>query len=96
MKGMRDRAPGAGDQALRPKTIAVIAGLNKDANLPAVDLITQALSKNGHLKVLSSELVVVAARRSDYPYNIRGPYRTDYFDVVYDYSNTEFPPTVQN
>jgi len=83
-----DQMPAAsGDLRLRPKTIAVVSGLNKDVNLLAVDLITQALAKDGQLKVLSAEQV--AARLHDYPYNIRGPYRAEYFSITDDYDNTD-------
>jgi hypothetical protein len=82
-----DRAAAAGDRTLRPKTIAVISGLNKETNLLAVDLITQALAKNSRLKVLSSERV--AAGLHDYPLDIRGPYRAEYFNIVEDPANTD-------
>ncbi len=83
-----DQRPAAsGDLRLRPKTIAVVSGINKEVNLLAVKLITQALAKDDHLEVLSTERV--AAKLRDYPYNIRGPYRAEYFNITDDYDNTD-------
>ncbi len=82
-----ERVPAPGVPGLHPKTIAVISGLNKDANLLAVQLIAQALAKDGRLTALSAEQT--AAKLKDYPINVRGPFQSAYATSTVDYDNTD-------
>src|SRR3990170_7236689 len=77
------------DQNFRPKgrTLAVISGLNNDPNILAAQHMTEALRKNSRFQVMSQKQVVQSV--SNYPQNIKGPYRSAYFEIEKDYSNTD-------
>ncbi len=69
------------------KSIAVIAGHNKNLTLHTVDLLTEELAQQSDLKVLTSERV--RAKAADYPANIQGPYTAEYFNMTVDYQKTD-------
>lgn len=77
------------DQNFRPKgkTLAVISGLNSDANLLTAQYMTDALRKNSRFQVVSQKQV--AQSLPNYPQSIKGPYRSAYFEIEKDYSNTD-------
>lgn len=71
------------------KTVAVIAGSNKNINLLAAELLSKSLAKNAGLQVLSP--AEVSRKLPDYPYNIRGPFGGGYFNSSSDFGNTDVP-----
>lgn len=73
----------------RPKgrTLAVIAGLNNEANLAAAQYMTDALKKNSRFQVMSQKQV--SQSLSGYPTPFQGPYKTAYFEIETDYSKTD-------
>ena len=77
------------DQNFRPKgkTLAVISGLNNDPNVLTAQYMTDALRKNSRFQVMSQKQVAQSV--SNYPQNIKGPYKTAYFQIDTDYSNTD-------
>ncbi len=77
------------DQNFKPRgrTLAVISGLNNDPNVLAAQHMTDALRKNSRFQVLSQKQVAQSV--SNYPQNIKGPYKTAYFQIDTDYSNTD-------
>jgi len=69
------------------KTLAVIAGLNNEANVAAAQYMTDALKKNSRFQVMSQKQVSQAL--SGYPTPVQGPYKTAYFEIETDYSKTD-------
>jgi len=72
---------------LKGKTLAVVSGLNNDPNMLAAQYMTDALRKNSRFQVMSQKQV--AQTVSNYPQNIKGPYKSAYFQIDTDYSNTD-------
>jgi hypothetical protein len=79
--------PVNGDFKLKGKTLAVIAGLDNDANMLTAQYMTESLKKNTRFQVLSQKQVGQAI--PGYPDNIQGPYRSAYFEIEVDYSKTD-------
>jgi hypothetical protein len=77
------------DSNFKPKgkTLAVISGLNNDPNLLAAQHMTDALRKNSRFQVMSQKQVAQSV--ANYPQNIKGPYKSAYFQIDTDYSNTD-------
>lgn len=77
------------EQDYRPKgkTLAVISGLDSEANLAMAHGMTEALRKHTRFQVLSQKQVAQAV--AGYPQKIRGPYRSAYFDIEADYGHTD-------
>ncbi len=77
------------DQNFKPKgrTIAVISGLNNDPNMLAALHMTDALRKNSRFQVMPQKQV--AQSLGSYPQNIKGPYKSSYFQIDTDYSSTD-------
>ena len=71
----------------RGKTLAVIAGLDHEANEAAAYHMSEALKKNTRFQVMSSKQIKQAI--PGYPDNIRGPYKTAYFEIEVDYAMTD-------
>jgi hypothetical protein len=69
------------------KTLAVISGLNNDPNLLAAQHMTDALKKNSRFQVMSQKQVAQSV--ANYPQNIKGPYKSSYFQIDTDYSSTD-------
>lgn len=68
-------------------TLAVISGLNDEDNVFYADKLSQHIAKKSNFKVLT--LSEIKAKWNDYPYNIRGPYNTAYFEIDPNYSKTD-------
>jgi len=79
--------PVNGDFKLKGKTLAVIAGLDNDANMLTAQYMTESLKKNTRFQVLSQKQIGQAI--PGYPDNIQGPYRSAYFEIEVDYSKTD-------
>jgi hypothetical protein len=77
------------DSNFRPKgkTLAVISGLDNDPNMLAAQHMTDALRKNSRFQVMSQKQVAQSV--SNYPQKIKGPYKSSYFQIDTDYSNTD-------
>lgn len=71
----------------RGKTLAVVSGLKRDINVFMAECMSQALVKNSTFIVVSP--ADVARSIPGYPMNIKGPYRTAYFEIEEDYSRTD-------
>lgn len=69
------------------KTLAVIAGLDNQANLAAAQYMTEALKKNSRFQVMPQKQV--AQSLSGYPTPVQGPYKSAYFEIEVDYSKTD-------
>jgi len=79
--------PVSGDFKLKGKTLAVVAGLDNDANMLTAQYMTESLKKNTRFQVLSQKQIGQAI--PGYPDNIQGPYRSAYFEIEVDYSKTD-------
>lgn len=77
------------EQDFRPKgkTLAVISGLDSEANLAVAQSMTEALRKYTRFQVISQKQVAQAV--ANYPQKIKGPYRSAYFDIEADYGHTD-------
>lgn len=71
----------------RGRTLAVISGLNNDPNMLTAQYMTDALRKNSRFQVMSQKQVSQSI--PGYPQNIKGPYKSAYFQIDTDYSNTD-------
>src|SRR3989337_3581316 len=71
----------------RGRTLAVISGLDNDPNVLAAQHMTEALRKNSRFQVMSQNQVAQSV--SNYPQKIKGPYKSPYFQIDTDYSNTD-------
>ncbi len=69
------------------KTLAVIAGLNNEANAAAAKYMSDALGANSRFLVVSQNKV--AQSLPAYPTNIKGPYQYAYLNIEPDYSKTD-------
>lgn len=79
--------PVNGDFKLKGKTLAVIAGLDNDANMLTAQYMTESLKKNTRYQVMSQKQVGQAI--AGYPDDIQGPYKSSYFEIEVDYSKTD-------
>jgi hypothetical protein len=79
--------PVNGDFKPKGKTLAVIAGLDNNANMLTAQYMTESLKKNTRFQVMSQKQVGQAI--SGYPDNIQGPYRSSYFEIEVDYAKTD-------
>lgn len=77
------------DKELKPRgtTLAVVAGLKRDINVFMSECMSQALQKNSTFTVTPP--AEVAKTLPGYPMNIKGPYRSAYFEIEKDYSKTD-------
>lgn len=71
----------------RGKTLAVVAGLKRDINIFMAECMSQALAQNSTFIVTPP--ADVARSIPGYPMNIKGPYRSAYFEIEKDYSKTD-------
>jgi len=69
------------------KSLAVLAGLNNEANVAAVKYMSDALGANSRFQVMSQSKV--AQSLPAYPTNIKGPYKYAYLNIEPDYSKTD-------
>ncbi len=79
--------PVNGDFKPRGKTLAVIAGLDNEANVYTAQSMAEALRKKTRFQVMTHKQV--AQTLSNYPQNIQGPYKSAYFEIEVDYSKTD-------
>jgi hypothetical protein len=75
------------DYRPKGKTLAVVAGLDSEANVAVVQRMAEALRKNTRFQVMSHKQVAQSV--PNYPFRIKGPYSSAYFSVEEDYSNTD-------
>jgi hypothetical protein len=79
--------PVNGDGKFKGKTLAVIAGLDNEANLAVAQAMSESLRKNTRFQVMPHKQV--AQTVSGYPVKIQGPYKTTYFELQTDHSRTD-------
>ncbi len=79
--------PAEGSLPARIKTAAVISGSNKRVSVFAAERLDQGLARDSSLQVLSPS--DVSRKLATYPYDIRGPFRSSYFNTTVDYDNTD-------
>jgi hypothetical protein len=72
---------------VKGNTLAVISGINDEDNVFYADKLSQHIAKKSTFKVLT--LSEIKSRWVDYPYNIRGPYNTAYFEIDPNYAKTD-------
>ena len=75
------------DYRPKGKSIAVISGLDSDANAVVAERMTVALKKHTRFQVVSHKQV--ASTVPNYPQKIKGPYLFAYFEIDEDYGNTD-------
>jgi len=75
------------DMKLEGGSIAVISGLNNEANLSMAILVTEELHKNSRFKVLSQK--DIAGALPYYPVRIQGPWTRAYVKIDEDYTRTD-------
>ena len=79
--------PVNGDVRFKGKTLAVIAGLDNEANLVVAQSMSESLRKNTRFQVMPYKQV--AQTVTGYPGKIQGPYKTAYFEIEMDHSKTD-------
>ena len=67
--------------------LAVIAGLTNPSSLQAAQALADELGKTSRFQVLSQKQVGQAIPH--YPQLVKGPYKSAYFEIDIDYSNTD-------
>ena len=75
------------DYRAKGKSIAVVSGLDSDANVTVAERMAAALRKHTTLQVMAPKQV--ASTLSNYPQKIKGPYLFAYFEIDADYGNTD-------
>lgn len=87
-------APGYGrfkltDKDFRPrgKSLAVLSGLDNDANVILSEYMAEAFKNRSTFQVLSGQ--EIKRVMPDYPINIKGPYKNAYFSFDVDYARTD-------
>jgi hypothetical protein len=77
------------DTGYRPKgkSIAVISGLDSDANVVVAERMTAAFKKHTRFQVVPHKQAASAI--PNYPQKIKGPYLFAYFEIDEDYGNTD-------
>jgi hypothetical protein len=75
------------DYRPKGKTIAVVSGLDSDANVAVAERMSAALRKHTRFQVTPHKQV--AAALPGYPSKIKGPYLFAYFEIDEDYGNTD-------
>jgi hypothetical protein len=76
-----------GDFKAKGDRLAVVAGLDNEANVYAAQSMTEALKKNTRFQVMPHKQVAQAL--PNYPQKIQGPYKSAYFEIEVDYSKTD-------
>ncbi len=76
-----------GKTELKGRSIAVIAGLDNDPNIAMARAMTEALGRHTRFKVMSAKQVESTLK--GYPSDIRGPWKSAYFDIEIDYSKSD-------
>ena len=79
--------PVEGDFRAKGKTLAVVAGLDNEANEAAAQYMSEALRKNTRFQVMPQKQVAQAL--GAYPARIQGPYKSAYFEIEVDYAKTD-------
>ena len=79
--------PVEGDFRAKGKTLAVVAGLDNEANEAAAQYMSEALRKNTRFQVVPQKQV--AQSLGVYPPKIQGPYKSAYFEIEVDYAKTD-------
>lgn len=69
------------------KTIAVIPGINDEMNLAIASLMTESLQKQSRYQVLSQQQIAKAL--GSYPQNVKGPYKSAFFEINVDWAHTD-------
>lgn len=75
------------DYRPKGKSIAVISGLDSEANVVVAQRMTEALRKNTRLQVLPHKQAAQAV--PNYPARIKGPYNYAFFEIEPEYGNTD-------
>lgn len=79
--------PVNGDFKLKGKTLAVIAGLDNEANVLTAQYMSESMRKNTRFQVVPHKQVKQTL--ANYPANIQGPYKSAYFEIEVDYGKTD-------
>jgi hypothetical protein len=67
--------------------LAVISGLTNPSSLSVAQALSEELAKTSRFQVLSQKQVLKAI--PNYPQLVKGPYKSAYFEIDVDYSNTD-------
>jgi hypothetical protein len=67
--------------------LAVISGLTNSSSLSVAEALSEELAKTSRFQVLSQKQVLKAI--PNYPQLVKGPYKSAYFEIDVDYSNTD-------
>ncbi len=79
--------PVSSDVKFKPKSMAVVAGLDNEPNVQLAQAMTEALKKNTRFQVLPQKQVKQAI--PVYPVDIHGPWKSAYFEIEVDYTKTD-------
>ena len=79
--------PVNGDFKPKGKTLAVITGLDNEANVLTAQYMTESLKNSTRFQVLSQKQIRKAI--PGYPDDIQGPYKSAYFEIEVDYTKTD-------
>ncbi len=76
-----------GKTGFKGRTMAVIAGLDNDANIAMAKAMSEALNRRTRFKVMPQKQV--ASTLHGYPSDIQGPWKSTYFEIEVDYTKTD-------
>jgi len=79
--------PVSSDVKFKPKSMAVIAGLDNEPNVLLAQAMSESLKKNTRFQVMPYKQVKQSL--ANYPTDIQGPWKSAYFEIEVDYTKTD-------
>ncbi|MEK6742303.1 MAG: hypothetical protein AABZ15_01765 [Nitrospirota bacterium] len=79
--------PVSNDVKFKPKTMAVVAGLDNEQNVQMAQAMSESLRKHTRFQVMTHKQV--AQKLPGYPPRIQGPWKSAYFEIEVDYTKTD-------
>jgi len=79
--------PVSNDVKFKPKSLAVIAGLDNEPNVLLAQAMSESLKKNTRFQVMPYKQVKQSL--ANYPTDIQGPWKSAYFEIEVDYTKTD-------
>jgi len=75
------------DVKFKPKSLAVVAGLDVEQNVQLAQAMSESLRKYTRFQVIPHKQA--AQKIAGYPVKIQGPWKSAYFEIEVDYSKTD-------
>ena len=79
--------PVSSDVKFKPKSLAVVAGLDVEQNVQLAQAMSESLRKHTRFQVMPHKQA--AQKIAGYPVKIQGPWKSAYFEIEVDYTKTD-------